>query len=103
MARCKYPDSVCANMTLLHGMAYCDSVPCSLRDELPKPTNADRIRAMSDEELADQLVISLDGLAPCKMWAAPATGKIYLSGATAARDMLTWLQQPTPEEGERNV
>lgn len=66
-----------------------------------KETNADRIRAMSDEELADQLVISLDGLAPCKMWAAPATGKIYLSGATAARDMLTWLQQTAPEEGEQ--
>lgn len=39
-------------MTILNGKVYCDSVPCSLRDELPKQTNADRIRSMSDEELA---------------------------------------------------
>lgn len=52
MAKCKYPNEVCANMTVLNGNTYCDSVPCSLKDELPKQTNADRIRAMSDEELA---------------------------------------------------
>ena len=55
MADCKYPNEVCANMTVLNGNTYCDSVPCSLKDELPKQTNADRIRAMSDEELADML------------------------------------------------
>ena len=53
MADCKYPNEVCANMTVLNGNTYCDSVPCSLKDELPKQTNADRIRAMSDEELAE--------------------------------------------------
>lgn len=53
MAKCKYPNEVCANMTVLNGNTYCDSVPCSLKDELPKQTNADRIRAMSDEELAE--------------------------------------------------
>lgn len=36
-------------------ITYCDSVPCSLKDELPKQTNADRIRSMTDEELADFL------------------------------------------------
>lgn len=56
MAKCKYPNEVCANMTVLNGNTYCDSVPCSLKDELPKQTNADRIRAMSDEELAEFLV-----------------------------------------------
>ena len=55
MAKCKYPNEVCANMTVLNGNTYCDSVPCSLKDELPKQTNADRIRAMSDEELAEWL------------------------------------------------
>lgn len=52
MAKCKYPNEVCANMTMLNGTAYCDSVPCSLKDEVPKKTNADKIRAMTDEELA---------------------------------------------------
>ena len=55
MAKCKYPNAVCANMTVLNGVTYCDSVPCSLKDELPKQTNADRIRNMSDEELAEFL------------------------------------------------
>jgi hypothetical protein len=52
MAKCKYPNEVCANMTILNGSAYCDSIPCSLKNELPKQTNADRIRSMNDEELA---------------------------------------------------
>lgn len=55
MAKCKYPNEVCANMTVLNGNTYCDSVPCSLKDELPKQTNAERIRAMSDEELEEFL------------------------------------------------
>lgn len=61
-------------------------------------TNADRIRAMNDEELAEQLVVSLDGIAPRTMWAAPATGKMYLSGELAVKDMLAWLTQPAKEE-----
>ena len=28
MAKCKYPNEVCANMTMFHGVAYCDTVPC---------------------------------------------------------------------------
>lgn len=55
MAKCKYPNEVCKNMTMLNSVPYCDSVPCSLKDELPKQTNADKIRAMSDEELAEFL------------------------------------------------
>ncbi len=60
MAKCKYPNEVCANMTVLNGNTYCDSVPCSLKDELPKQTNADRIRSMNDEELAEFLPIVSD-------------------------------------------
>lgn len=52
MARCKYPNEVCANMIVYHGAAYCDSVPCSLKDELPKRTNADILRNMSNKNLA---------------------------------------------------
>ena len=55
MGKCKYPNEVCANMTVLNGNTYCDSILCSLKDEIPKQTHADRIRTMSDEELAEFL------------------------------------------------
>lgn len=78
MAKCKYPNEVCANMTVLNSVAYCDSTPCSLKDELPKQTNADRIRAMDDKELAEFLeqivsgnrnVIGINcGNSKCESW-----------------------------------
>ena len=43
MAKCKYPNEVCTNMTVLNGETYCDSVPCSLKDELPKQTGTEHI------------------------------------------------------------
>lgn len=49
---CKYPESVCPHMTVLKGKSYCDATPCQLTGELPKQSNADRIRGMDDEELA---------------------------------------------------
>ena len=52
---CKYPESVCPHMTVLKGKSYCDTTPCQLTGELPKQSNADRIRNMTDEELADFL------------------------------------------------
>lgn len=56
MAKCKYPNEVCTHMTILHNVAYCCTTPCQLREEPPKRTNADRIRAMSDEELAASIM-----------------------------------------------
>lgn len=49
---CKYPESICPNMTVLKGKTYCDVTPCQLTGELPKQSNADRIKNMTDEELA---------------------------------------------------
>ena len=49
---CKYPERVCPHMTVLKGKSYCDATPCQLTGELPKQSNADRIRGMGDEELA---------------------------------------------------
>lgn len=48
---CKYPESVCPHMTVLRGKSYCDVTPCQLTGELPKQSNAQRIRNMDDEEL----------------------------------------------------
>ena len=53
---CKYPESVCPHMTVLSGKSYCDVTPCQLTGELPKQSNAQRIRNMDDEELAEFLM-----------------------------------------------
>ena len=49
---CKYPESICPHMTVLKGKSYCDATPCQLTGELPKQSNADRIRGMTDGDLA---------------------------------------------------
>lgn len=61
-------------------------------------TNADRLRAMSDDELSEQLVIDVDGLQPCRMYLSAPTGKIYLSRSEAVRETKDWLQQPAEED-----
>lgn len=63
-------------------------------------TNADRIRAMNDDELSKQLVIviDVDGLQPCRMYLSKPTGKIYPSRAEAVRETKDWLQQPAEED-----
>ena len=59
-------------------------------------TNADCIRAMSDEKLANQLVIEVDGLEPCRLYLSAPTGKLYVT--RTERNALEWLQQPTEED-----
>lgn len=53
MAECKYPNEVCANMTVLNGNTYCDSIPCSLKDEMLNQNS--RKGKMSKEEILKQL------------------------------------------------
>lgn len=138
--KCKYPESVCVNMTMLHGIAYCDSVPCSLRGESPpmtnaadcpncggrmqsesigwkcekcrgfidmkgkfhpyeeKPfmppmTNADRIRAMSDEELAE-FIPNWSYTKACKCDEETFVG----CDNECEKCVAEWLQQPVREE-----
>ena len=61
-------------------------------------TNADRIRRMSDEELAEGLVIEIEGLFPSLVYVPMATGNIYISRDKAEKEMLEYLQQPAEEE-----
>lgn len=69
------------------------------RSLVPEPqTNADRIRAMSDEELAEELVIEIEGLFPSLVYVPMATGNIYISRDKAEKEMLEYLQQPAEEE-----
>ena len=55
-----------------HGELYCVGIVCDINK--PKPTNADRIRAMTDEELAEYLV--------------------YHNPYSTEQNCLKWLQQP---------
>lgn len=61
-------------------------------------TNADRIRAMSDEKLAEELVIEIEGLFPSLVYVPLVTGNIYISRDKAEKEMLEYLQQPAEEE-----
>ena len=71
----------------------------SLRMLQPKvETNADRIRVMSDEKLAEVLVIEVEGLFPSLVYVPLATGNICISRDKAEKEMLEYLQQPAEEE-----
>lgn len=61
-------------------------------------TNADRIRAMSDEKLAEHLVVAANGLQPCTLYYSLPTDRSFVSESEAVRITLDWLQQPAEEE-----
>ena len=84
---CKYPESVCPHMTVLKGKAYCDATPCQLTGELPKRTNADKIRSMTDEELAEFLCNMSECNDRCPM---RSCCDIY-------DNKVKWLQQPAED------
>lgn len=75
-------------------VSYCVMGPC------PEQTlsNADRIRAMSDKELAEQLVVAVNGLQPCTLYYSIPTERTFLTEAEAVRVTLEWLQQPAEED-----
>ena len=79
---------------------HCKSYPrCYGCNAYREPTNADRIRAMSDEEL----VVFLDGFSGrCLDCAEDAKNKscpIYKEGRYCRpRDIMEWLQQPMKGE-----
>lgn len=58
-----------------------------------KRSNADAIRAMTDDELAEQLVIEVYGLAPAKLYLSAPTGRILVSRQVAVQITLQWLQE----------
>lgn len=83
-----YRGSACAALRGTYGL---DSDPEII-------TNADRIRAMSDEELAEELVIEIEGLFHFSVYVPLSTGTIYISRDKAEKEMLEYLQQPAEEE-----
>ena len=81
---------------------HCKSYPrCYGCNAYREPTNADRIRAMSDEEL----VVFLDGFSgrclDCAEDAKNKSCQIYKEGHYCRpQDIMEWLQQPVEEDYE---
>lgn len=69
--------------------SYCVDGPCT--DEVL--TNADRIRSMSDEELENQFILQMEGIAPCKMFISIPTGRMFISRTAAKEAVSEWLHQ----------
>ena len=70
--------------------------------DYPKPhkvqTNADRYRAISDEELAENRCVEIKGLYPWPIFVAfDVPEKRFLSRESAVAEELNWLQQPAEE------
>lgn len=89
---CKYPESVCPHMTVLRGRSYCDVTPCQLTGELPKQSNAQRIRNMADEELAKFLSECAD-CAICQL----VNPKNCRTEETCTKAFVEWLKQPVED------
>lgn len=60
-------------------------------------TNGDCLRDMTDEELEDQLVLEMEGVAPCKMFAAIPTGEMFISRDAAKEAVGKWLRAPAED------
>lgn len=75
-----------------------DGNVCPHQRPMSSITNADRIRVMSDEKLAEELVIEIEGLFPSLVYVPLATGNMYISRDKAEKEMLEYLQQPAEEE-----
>lgn len=57
-------------------------------------TNADKIRAMTDEELADSRVGKIKGIVPCAVWIAlDVPGKVFLCKSEALKYELEYLKE----------
>ncbi len=90
MAKCKYKESC--------GYEFCLD-DCCPEFEAAVETNADRIRAMSDEELAQAIYEmvqgSVEGL--LEMFDLPARIDSVVRVEPYKKRLLSWLQQPAEE------
>lgn len=88
--KCKFEhDGDCCNSGSTQYMCKCKPDVC--HSAVPM-SNADCIRAMSDEELADQFTVDVDGLMDCRLYLSVPTGKMLVSRAEAVRITLDWLR-----------
>lgn len=70
-----------------------------LYEEKKPVTNADRIRQMTDEELADYLIRDVEAEAVRRSGRHLTAGEIDM----AVNDCVSWLKSPVKQEGEGDV
>lgn len=79
---------------------YCEGWPvvCEHWTAKPTPTNAEHIRSMSDEKLAEWITngVSSDPCDYCKHINLHCMGVLCM-GKTSAEIIVEWLQQPAKE------
>lgn len=93
-ARCPFKNSCCGDeIAYFSEGSECDKFNQKIL--APPPTNADRIRSMSDKELSEFFCPDTPRNSP---WCEPI-GRTECSKAPRRKCMLKWLQQ-TPEEDE---
>lgn len=51
MKKCKYPEEICGLATVVKGVSYCNSVPCSLKDDIKTVGSWIWLWRMSDGEI----------------------------------------------------
>lgn len=83
------PKEICNHIENGNLAEWCNAWRIAAKEALQPKTNADRIRAMSDEELAKLLDYELG---------CPSTGDCAKMSKDCKACWLEWLQQP--EEGE---
>ena len=93
---CKYrsDDGMCALFSEEQVVSFCVDAPCSY-EVAPPMTNADRIRAMSDEELAEWLSPIADCVR-CYTWGKdnPFDMRPCYTGEKRCKQLwLDWLQE----------
>ena len=97
MACVYYDDQKCRKFEEPGYVSWCVLGPCAHQ----LPSRADRIRAMTDEELA-KLLYEIDGLGYCKN--LPECGELLDTDTGIPEEkcigcMLNWLRQPAEEGG----
>lgn len=60
-------------------------------------TNYEKIKNMSIEEMAEILVIEIDGAFPCKAFGSVVTGSIMLSQKSVLDENKQWLESEAEE------
>ena len=77
---------------------YCEDSPetCGAFPDPPLPTNADRIRSMSDEELAREMLFFVPS--DFNRHYTGIAGGYYATADEAIQANFDWLKQPVKEE-----
>lgn len=59
--------------------------------------NGEVLRNMKDEELAEQLTLTVVGLQPCTVYLSAPTGKMFISKTEAVKATMKWLLEQESE------